>query len=78
MADTHQTTPEVDQVLARLRQVGDEAITLSQNDARWLLAEIDGGREAFGTLVQKKKGLEQQVAQMRRTIDDLSALLRKK
>lgn len=78
MADTHQTTPEVDQVLARLRQVDDEAITLSQNDARWLLAEIDGGREAFGTLVQQKKGLEQQVAQMRRTIDDLSVLLRKK
>lgn len=78
MAETHQTTPEVDQVLARLRQVGDEAITLSRDDARWLLAEIDGGREAFGTLVQQKKGLEQQVAQMRRTIDDLSALLRKK
>ncbi len=78
MADTSNALAEVDQVLARLRQVGDEAITLSRDDSRWLLAEIDGGREAFGTLVQQKKGLEQQVTQMRRTIDDLSALLRKK
>ena len=78
MADKHQTIPEVDQVLARLRQVGDNSITLSLDDVRWLLAEIDGGREAFGAVVQKKNGLEQQAKQMRRTIDDLSALLRKK
>lgn len=78
MADTPQTVPEVDQILARLRQMGGDSVALSQADARWLLAEINGGREAFGTLVQQKKGLEQQVAQMRRTIDDLSALLRKK
>jgi len=77
MADTPQTLPEVDQVLARLRQMDGDSIALSQDDVRWLLAEIDGGREAFGTLVQQKKGLEQRVAQMRRTIDDLSALLRK-
>lgn len=73
-----QTSPEVDQVLARLRQKEGDSIVLSRDDARWLLAEIDGGREAFGTLVQQKRGLEQQVAQMRRTIDDLSSLLRKK
>ena len=78
MADKHQTIPEVDQVLARLRQVGDNSITLSLDDVRWLLAGIDGGREAFGAVVQKKNGLEQQAKQMRRTIDDLSALLRKK
>lgn len=78
MANSQTYLPEVDMVLDRLRQDASEAITLSQDDARWLLAEIDGGREAFGTLVQQKKGLEQQVAQMRRTIDDLSALLRRK
>ena len=78
MADTHQTMLEVDQVLARLRQMNGDSVTLSRNDAQWLLAEIDGGREAFGAVVQKKNGLEQQVKQMRRTIDDLSALLRKK
>ncbi|WP_341744751.1 hypothetical protein [Azonexus hydrophilus] len=69
---------EVDQVLARLRQMNGDSVTLSREDAGWLLAEIDGGREAFGAVVQKKNGLEQQVKQMRRTIDDLSALLRKK
>lgn len=74
----NQTVPEVDLVLARLRHMDAESIVLSREDAGWLLAEIDGGREAFGTLVQQKKGLEQQVGQMRRTIDDLSALLRKK
>lgn len=69
---------EVDQVLARLRQMNGDSVTLSREDAGWLLAEIDGGWEAFGAVVQKKNGLEQQVKQMRRTIDDLSALLRKK
>ena len=69
---------EVDQVLARLRQMNGDSVTLSREDAGWLLAEIDGGREAFVAVVQKKNGLEQQVKQMRRTIDDLSALLRKK
>ena len=78
MADSQPHLAEVDMVLDRLRQDASEAITLSRDDARWLLAEIDGGREAFGTLVQQKKGLEQQVAQMRHTIDDLSALMRRK
>lgn len=78
MADTPKALSEVDQVLARLRQMDGDSVTLSREDAGWLLAEIDGGREAFGTLVQQKKGLEQQVTQMRRTIDDLSGLLRRK
>lgn len=78
MADTAPTLPEVDQVLARLRQMSGDSVTLSLNDARWLLAEIDGGRASFGTLVQQKKALEQQVEKMRCTIDDLSALVRKK
>lgn len=78
MAETSKALAEVDQVLARLRQMNGDSVTLSRNDAQWLLAEIDGGREAFGAVVQKKNGLEQQVKQMRRTIDDLSALLRKK
>lgn len=52
-----QPVPEVDQVLARLRQMNGESIALSRQDAGWLLAEIDGGREAFGAVVQQKKGL---------------------
>lgn len=72
--EANHSVPEVDQVLARLRQMNNEPIVLSRQDAGWLLAEIDGGREAFGTLVQQKNGLEQQVAQMRRTIDDLLSM----
>ncbi len=56
---------EVDQVLARLRQMNGNSVTLLRNDAQWLLAEIDGSREAFGAVVQKKNSLEQQVKQMR-------------
>ena len=78
MTDSQPHLSEVDLALERLRQADSEPITISREDARWLLAEIDGGREAFGTLVQQKNGLEQQVAQMQRTIDDLSALLRRK
>lgn len=67
MVDVPHTAPEVDQVLARLRQMDGGSIALSRDDADWLLAEIDGGREAFGAVVQQKKELEQTVKQMRRT-----------
>lgn len=71
-----QTMPEVDQAITRLRQMVGESVTLSSQDAEWLLAEIDGGREAFGVVVQQKRELEQKVGQMRRTIDDLSNMYR--
>lgn len=74
MAELPHTVPEVDQVLARLRQIDGTAITLSHKEADWLLAEIDGGREAFGTVVQQKKGLEQRVAQLQRSVDTLLAM----
>lgn len=72
--ESSRTVPEVDQVLARLRRMTEKPISLSPQEARWLLAEIDGGREAFGTLVLQQTGLEEQVRQMRRTIDDLLAM----
>lgn len=72
--DATQTMPAVDQVLDRLRQMGGESIALSLADAEWLLAEIDGGREAFGVVVQQKKELEQKVKQMRSTIDGLLSM----
>jgi len=50
------------------------SVTISGKDAEWLLAEIEGGREAFATLVQQKVDLAQQVSTMRRTIDDLLAM----
>ena len=69
-----QTVSEVDHILSRLRGMSDKTMTLSHQDVVWLLAEIDGGREAFDAVVQQKKGLEQQAVQMRRTIDDLLAM----
>lgn len=69
-----QTVSEVDQILSRLRGMSAKTMTLSRQDVDWLLAEIDGGREAFDAVVQQKKGLEQQSLQMRRTIDDLLAM----
>lgn len=74
MGESVQTLTEVDRVLARLRQTEMRAVTLSHEEVRWLLAEIEGGREAFDTVVRQKKGLEQQVARMQRTIDDLLAM----
>lgn len=69
-----QTVPEVDQAISRLRQMNGKSVTLSSQDAEWLMAEIDGGREAFGVVVQKKRELEQKVQQMQRTITDLSRM----
>lgn len=72
--ETGQTVPEVDRVLTRLRHMTEAPITLSQDDARWLLAEIDGGREAFGILVLQKTGLEGQVRRLQRTVDDMLSM----
>jgi hypothetical protein len=78
MASNNQiTVPEVDQAITRATEALEKAegtVQLEKQDLQWLLAEIDGGRIAFGTLVQQKNGLEQQVKQMRRTIDDLLAM----
>lgn len=65
-----QTVSEVDQILSRLRGVPDKT-TLSRQDVGWLLAEIDGGREAFGAVVEQKREMVQKAARMQRTIDDL-------
>lgn len=73
MPEPQKTVREVDLVLERLRQMTGETISLSQQEAEWLLAEIDGGREAFGVLAQKNQELQQDKTQMRRTIDDLLA-----
>lgn len=77
MADTPQSLPAIDQVIARLREMNGDSVSLSREDVEWLLAEIEGGMEAFGAVVQQKNDLEQKVKKMQRTIDDLSALLRK-
>lgn len=76
MVDARNTLSELDQVVSRLRRMNSDSITLSQDDVWWLLAEIDGGREAFSALIQQKKVLSHQVVQLQRTIDDLLAMRR--
>lgn len=74
MVEPKQTLQEVDLILARMRQMGTATIKLSRQDTGWLLAEIDGGREAFDAVVKQKMELEKEVVKMRRTIDDLLAM----
>lgn len=74
MIEPPQTIPEVDRAIARLRERSSESVVLSSAEACWLLAEIGGGREAFAMLLRQKKGLEQQVGALRRTVDDLMAM----
>lgn len=76
------TTPDVDRVIDRLKtwlettsartELGSK-ISLSRDEVAWLLGEIEGGREAFGALVDQKRQLTQTTQQMRRTIDSLSS-----
>lgn len=77
MAESKQTQQEVDLILSRMRKMNSATIRLSRQDTGWLLAEIDGGREAFDVVVQQKQELEKEVLRMRRTIDDLLAMRRK-
>lgn len=76
-----QTNPEVDRLVARMSKwIGEttpestKRLTLSREDAQWLLAEIEGGREAFGTIVQANAGLRARVATMQHTIDILNSM----
>lgn len=40
------------------------AISLSREGASWLLAEIDGGREAYAALIEKNRDLAEGLAQL--------------
>lgn len=51
--------------LRRALLTGDEsAIRLSRENASWLLAEIDGGREAYGDLIEKNRVLSENLGQL--------------
>lgn len=77
------TNPEVDSVCVRMSNwIADTApddtttITLSRAEVQWLLAEVEGGREAFGTVVRNAAGLRKRMAEMQRTIDTLMSMRR--
>lgn len=80
---TSETNPEVDRLCARLSNWlaktapdGTGRLTLDRADVQWLLAEIEGGREAFATVVQNAAGLRDRMANMQRTIDTLMSMRR--
>ena len=59
---------------------GKGPVSLSRKDAKWLLAEIDGGREAFAALVDANALLRREIAQSRenhRVALDVIARLRR-
>lgn len=77
------TIPEVDSVCVRMSNwIADTApddtatITLTRAEVQWLLAEVEGGREAFGTVVRNAAGLRKRIAEMQRTIDTLMSMRR--
>lgn len=73
--------PEVDSVCVRMANwvtdtAEDEKTTfaLTRTEVQWLLAEVEGGREAFGTVVRKAACLRKQIAEMQKTIDTLMSI----
>lgn len=74
------TSTEVDQAIARISKAlagGAATLRVAADDIKWLLAEIEGGREAFGTIVGQKNALRAEVANLRRTIQSLQAMIHK-
>lgn len=69
------TVPQVDQILRRMHAFIDHAgdrpkasMRLSVEDVRWLAAEIEAGREAFGQIAQEKQDLKLQNDQLQLSI----------
>ncbi len=75
------TQPEVDRIVERMKAFldnpcpdGPKRLSMSREDVRWVVAEIEGGREAFGTLVQTNAGMRTRAATMQSTIDTLMSM----
>lgn len=78
---TPKTQPEVDRIVERMKAFldnpcpdGPKRLSMSREDVRWVIAEIEGGREAFGTLVQTNAGMRTRAATMQSTIDTLMSM----
>ncbi|WP_432263109.1 hypothetical protein [Cupriavidus sp. TMH.W2] len=78
-----QTTHELDRILRRLRSLIDASakgekethcVRISLDDVRWLLAEIDGGREAFAAIVEQKVAALSRISALERTVDSLLSM----
>lgn len=78
---TAQTNPEVDRIvdkmtrwLAKTPLEAKKPLPLTREEVQWLVAEIEGGREAFGTIVDKNAGLKSRMNTMQGTIDTLMSM----
>lgn len=78
---TAQTNPEVDRIVEKMTRwlaatppEAPKPFPLTRAEVQWVLAEIEGGREAFGTIVQNNTGLRSRMASMQGTIDTLMSM----
>ena len=78
---TAKTNSEVDRIVERMTSwlaktpiEAKKPFSLSHEEVQWLVAEIEGGREAFGTLVDNNAGLKSRMNTMQGTIDTLMAM----
>lgn len=78
---TAQTNPEVDRIVQKMSRWlaatppgAPKPFPLNRDEVQWLLAEIEGGREAFGTIVESNTGLRSRVATMQGTINTLMSM----
>ena len=78
---TARTNPEVDRIvdkmtrwLAKTPLEAKKPLPLTREEVQWLVAEIEGGREAFGTIVDNNAGLKSRMNTMQGTIDTLISM----
>lgn len=78
---TARTNPEVDRIvdkmtrwLAKTPLEAKKPLPLTREEVQWLVAEIEGGREAFGTIVDNNAGLKSRMNTMQGTIDTLLSM----
>ncbi len=78
---TARTNPEVDRIvdkitrwLAKTPLEAKKPLPLTREEVQWLVAEIEGGREAFGTIVDNNAGLKSRMNTMQGTIDTLMSM----
>ncbi len=76
-----QTNPEVDRIVEKMTRwlaatppEATKPFPLTRAEVQWVLAEIEGGREAFGTIVESNTGLRSRVATMQGTIHTLMSM----
>lgn len=78
---TAKTNPEVDRIVEKMSRwlaatppEAQKPFPLTRDEVQWLLAEIEGGREAFGTIVESNAGLKSRIETMQGTINTFMSM----